>query len=185
MPRAKRRDSLTFEQIKATFSEFQDESDRAAAILSVSLLDVQLEEILTAFGADESSMAEVLRPDQPVGSLGARRRICLALGLISPKEASELRILSKIRNEFAHKLHGLDFNADPISGWVESLEVPRRFFPHLKFNKRPRFMTSVAFMNLLLAGRLQAARTAKRKPVTEADIPFQRISKEDFERMST
>jgi mannitol operon repressor len=188
MPRPKKRKQrkpLTFEQVKATFAEFQDESDRAAAILSVSLLDVQLEEIFVAFGADELAMIQILKPDEPIGSLGARRRLCLALGLISPDEASELSILAKIRNEFAHQLHGLDFSVDPIAGWVESLEVPQRVFPRFRFTKRPRFMTSIALMNLLLLWRLQAAKAAKRTPAAKADIPLQPISKEDFERMST
>lgn len=188
MPRSKdrkQRKSLTFEQVKATFAEFQDESDRAAAILSVSLLDTQLEEILAAFGADEDSMAEILKSDEPIGSLGARRKLCLALGLISPDEASELSLLGKIRDKFAHELHGLDFSVDPIAGWVQSLEVPQRVFPRFRFENRPRFMTSVAFMNLLLLWRLQAAKTAKRTPAAKADIPLQPISKEDFERMST
>ena len=185
MPRSKKRKPLTFEQVKATFTEFQSESDRAAAIQSVSLLDLQLEEILRAFAADESSVADILKPDQPIGSLGARRRLCLALGLISPDEASELRLLGRIRNEFAHELHGLDFDVDPIAGWVASLQVPQRVFPRLMFKKRPRFMTSVVFLHLLLSWRLQTAKATRRTPVAKADIPKQPIRREDFERLST
>ena len=185
MPKQKKREPLTFEQVEATFTEFQDNSDRAAAILSVSLLDAQLEDILTAFGADDNLMADILKPDQPLGSLGARRRLCLALGLISPDEASELSILGKIRNEFAHKLHGLAFNVDPIAGWVQSLQVPPRVFPRFQFEDRPRFITSVAFMNLLLSWRLQAAETAKRTSAPKAEIPLQPITKEEFDQMST
>lgn len=136
MARSKKREPLTFEQVQATFAEFQDSSDRAAAILSVSLLDAQLEEILTAFGADKTCLADILKPDQPLGSLGARRRLCLALGLISPDEASELSTLGKIRNELAHQLHGLAFNVEPIAGWV--LRKLRSEHPH----PRPRFPSS-------------------------------------------
>jgi hypothetical protein len=63
--------------------------------------------------------------------------------------------------------------------------VPQRVFPRARFESRPRFMTSVAFMNLLLSWRLQAARAAKRTPATKAEIPMQPITKEDFDRMST
>lgn len=185
MPKPKKREHSTFRELKATFAEFQGESDRAAAILSVALLDVQLEEILLAFAADESSVFEILKPDQPIGSLGARRRLCLALGLISPDEANELNTLGRIRNEFAHQLNGLDFNIEPIARWVEGLELPQRVFPRPRFKKRPRFMTSVAFMSLLLSWRLQAAKAVQRTPAAKADIPLQPISKEDFERIST
>lgn len=185
MSRSKKREPLTFQQMKATFAEFQDESDRAAAILSVALLDVQLEEILTAFAADESTVADMLKPDQPIGTMGVRRRLCLALGLISADEASELSILGRIRNEFAHELHGLDFNVDPIAGLVASLKVPQRVFPHLRFRNRPRFMTSVVFMNLLLSWRFQAAKSSKQVPSAKADVPLQPISKEHFERIAT
>jgi DNA-binding MltR family transcriptional regulator len=181
----KRREPLSFEQVKDIFAEFQVESDRAAAILSVALLDAQLEEILTSFGADEPSLVELLKPDQPIGSLSARRKLCLALGLISPDEAAELSILGKIRNEFAHQLHGQGFDIRPIVDWVQSLEVPQRVFPRAKFESRPRFMTSVAFMHLLLVWRLEAAKAAKRTPSSKAEIHLHPISKDDFDRMLT
>jgi DNA-binding MltR family transcriptional regulator len=154
MPKSKRREPLSFEQLKATFAEFQAESDRAAAILSVALLDAQLEEILTAFGADEHSLAELLRPDQPIGSLSARRRLCLALGLISPEEAAELSILGKIRNEFAHRLAGQGFDNRPIVGWVQSLKVPQRVLPRAKFQNR--CLASVKEERVVLASPLGA-----------------------------
>lgn len=185
MPKSKRRKPLSFEQVEATFVEFQAESDRAAAILSVALLDAQLEEILAAFGADEHSLTELLRPDQPIGSLSARRKLCLALGLISPDEAAELTTLGKIRNEFAHRLHGQGFDINPIVGWVQSLEVPQRVFPRARFKSRPRFMTSVALMHLLLEWRLQAAKAAKRAPASKAEIPLHPLSQDDFNRMFT
>jgi hypothetical protein len=68
---------------------------------------------------------------------------------------------------------------------VASLQVPERVFPRLRFDKRPRFMTSVAFMNLLLSSRRQAARAARRAPAGKTGVPLQPISKEEFERIAT
>jgi mannitol operon repressor len=185
MPSSRKESPLTFEAVQAAFAEFQDESDRAAAILSIALLDTQLEEILRAFAADEASISELVKPEQPIGSLGARRRVCLALGLISPDEASELALLGKIRNEFAHKLHGLTFEAQPIADWVQSLALPQRLFPRYRSSGRPRFISSVAFMHLLLTRRLDAARKNKRRPAPQEQIELERITKEEFERART
>jgi len=172
--------------VQASFAEFQgDDSDRSATILSVALLDTQLGEILQAFAADEAAMSELVKPDHPIGSFGARRRVCFALGLISPDEASELALLGKIRNEFAHRLHGLKFDAAPIADLVQSLVLPERMFPRYRSSGRPRFITSVAFMHLLLAGRLEAAQQSRRSPATQGQIELQRISAEEFENALT
>lgn len=174
---------FTFDAVSAWFAEFQGESDRAAAVLAIAFLDTQLEQILRAFSADESEVLELLKPDQALGSFGARRKLCLALGLISLDEASELHILGKIRNAFAHEPHGLRFDAAPVSDLVQALELTRRAFPQYtqcKWPGRLCFNTSVAFMNLLLNWRLEAATSTKRSAVAQVTIPITKVAPEDL-----
>jgi hypothetical protein len=185
MPASRRSGPLTFEDIKAAFAEFQDESDRAAAVLSLSLLDAQLEDILKAFSADDTAIAELVKPDHPLGSFGSRRRICLSLGLISADEAAELGILGKIRNEFAHNLHGLTFDTAPVDSWVQNLALPQRVFPRFRSFGRVRFSLSVGFVHLLLFCRLEAAQAAKRVAPAQAEIALNPMSRDEFERLSS
>jgi hypothetical protein len=171
--------TFTFDEVSAWFAEFQRDSDRAAAVLAVAFLDTQLEQILRAFSADETEVLELLKPDQPLGSFGARRKLCLSLGLISPDEASELRILGKIRNAFAHEPHGLSFDTVPVSDMVQSLALPQRLLSKPRWSGRPRFTASVASIHLLLNWRLEAATSAKRSAVEQVTIPIAKVDSDD------
>ena len=51
--------TFTFKEVQAWFTEFQDDSDRAAAVLAVAFLDSQLEQILRAFSAEENEILEL------------------------------------------------------------------------------------------------------------------------------
>jgi DNA-binding MltR family transcriptional regulator len=172
---------FTFDEVSAWFTEFQGDSDRASAVLAVAFLDTQLEQILRAFSADENEILELLKPDQPLGSFGARRKLCLSLGLISTDEASELRMLGKVRNAFAHEPHGLSFDVAPVSDLVQALALPQRVLP--QFNRwlgRARFTTSVAHMHLLLTWRLEVATSAKRSAVAQVTIPITNVAPGDL-----
>jgi len=46
----------------------------------------------------------------------------LALGLIDGSEYQEIRLIRKVRNEFAHGLHGTTFNSEPIAGYCRTLK---------------------------------------------------------------
>jgi hypothetical protein len=166
---------LSFEEVKAWFVEFQNESDRASAVLAVAYLDVQLEEILKAFSADQKHLAELLAPAQPLGSSAVKRKLCLSLGLISPDEDAELECLGKIRNRFAHEVQGLTFDAPPISDLVANLALPSRVFPRYRSSGRIRFNTSVSFIHLLLCWRLDAAEKSRRAEVPPAHIPLTKL----------
>ncbi len=43
--------------------------------------------------------------------------------VIGPKTRTDLDILRKIRNEFAHNMNSIDFDSAPISQWVDSLSA--------------------------------------------------------------
>jgi hypothetical protein len=114
-------------RFNAFLSEFQGESDRAAAVLGAAYLDDQLKSILVASWVDESRrFADLLEPPLgPLATFSSRILVACAVGLIAKDERSDLDLVCGIRNDFAHKLHGLSFEEPRIASKCQSFSVAR------------------------------------------------------------
>ncbi|GAB3536276.1 hypothetical protein [Photobacterium alginatilyticum] len=92
------------------FSEYHElisaESDRGAVILSASILDATLEELLKGFLLDPVNKKDELfsGPYAPLGSFSAKIEMCYRLGIIKKEVRSKLNKFKAIRNDFAHRL---------------------------------------------------------------------------------
>jgi mannitol operon repressor len=128
------------QDLQGSLDEFNTESDSATAILGAALLDESLSQLLAAFFVDDKKeVAALLELDQPLGSLGARIRASYCLGLVGRDLLAILKLVSGIRNAFAHQLHGLSFT-DPgiaeecaklrayLQGPEDMLASPRQIF---------------------------------------------------------
>jgi DNA-binding MltR family transcriptional regulator len=97
----------------AFLHEFQSETDRGAALVGAALIDQKLADTLRAFFVPGKTAGELLDGGTaPLGTFSARIKAAHALGLIDAFELRECNLIRKIRNEFAHSVHGLAF-ADP------------------------------------------------------------------------
>lgn len=130
-------------------AEFQNEGDRAAAILAAALLDERLRQLLTTYLIDDSKeVALLLEQEQPLGSFGARIRAAYCLGLLDKDLFGLLSNIKKIRNAFAHQLHGLTFESSGVAqdcdvlrqllrfpkGFEDLAKTPRAVFIHATFS---------------------------------------------------
>jgi hypothetical protein len=103
--------------------ELQGESDRGLALVGASVLDEKLRATLAAFMAESGAASRLLDAgNAPLATFSARADACLALGLIDQFEHDEIRLVRKVRNEFAHGLHGTSFQSEPIKGYCSSLK---------------------------------------------------------------
>jgi mannitol operon repressor len=85
-------------------TEFQNESDRGAAILAASMLDQKLKAVLKDYLIEEKSTDFLFNgPNAPLGTFSAKQHLAFSLGLISEYEYHDCEIVRKIRNDFAHK----------------------------------------------------------------------------------
>jgi hypothetical protein len=136
------------EDISRFLQELQRESDRGLALVGAALIDDRLRATLTSFFAETPATDKLLeQPNAPLGTFAARTDVCLALGLIDSFEYSELVLIRKVRNEFAHKLHGTTFRSEKIAGYCSTLqtEVPDGTSPKAK---EPRFRFTHAVISL-------------------------------------
>jgi mannitol operon repressor len=97
----------TAEDLAEFVGELKKESDQGLPLVAVALIDDLLEKTLKAFFCEGSSASKLLcEGNAPLGTLSSRIEACFALGLIDKFEHSEISILRKVRNEFAHAKHG-------------------------------------------------------------------------------
>lgn len=113
------------EQWQEWMEEFQEESDRACAVLGPAFLDHHLKMLLGAFFVDAPEVKELFGNFKPLGSFAARIDVAFALGFLAPTERRDLNLIRKIRNDFSHHLHGLDFSTPSIADRCKELSTCR------------------------------------------------------------
>lgn len=131
--------------------EFQDETDRGAALVGASLIDTCLERLLCSHLA-ERKIAEdlVTYGNAPLGTFSARAKICFCLGLITELEFQEVNIIRRIRNEFAHGVHGVSFSTQMINDLCSNLRANTPDGARFNGNPRQLFINSVILLSMAL-----------------------------------
>jgi DNA-binding MltR family transcriptional regulator len=145
--------------------ELHKESDRAAAVLGAAYLDALLEDLLRAFFIDDpAEVNPLLAPDGPAGAFGARIRLAYGLGLLAKDEYFDLKTVQKIRNRFAHDLHGLDFSENSISDRCRNLRMPDAIFPRRPdwlLLPRSKYIFSVVVLSQSIASRASSVKDVR------------------------
>jgi DNA-binding MltR family transcriptional regulator len=102
--------------------DYEEENDRAIAIVGGTFLETLLEHVLVAFVVDDQKeVAKLLEYNQPLGTYSGRTTMAYCLGLINKPVLDDLRLVGKIRNQFAHNLYA-SFNDEKIAAWCRELK---------------------------------------------------------------
>jgi len=133
---------------KGWLEEFHNESDRATAVLGGAFADARLEELLKKFFIeDKEEVEKLMSPEQALGGFGSRARVAYCLGLITKNQYKDLQIIGKIRNQFAHGLHGESFDNSRIKDLCGNLITPNKIGMDLSnTNSRSLFTVAVALL---------------------------------------
>jgi len=165
--------------INSFLTEFQEESDRAAAVLGPAMLDELLKDLLNATFVSHDVGKKLTGNMMPIGTLSARITLAQAIGLISELEARDLHRMRNIRKKFAHQLHGLSFDTQSIRDSCDnfalvqdSKQVPTNlgFFEDYPQHARATFNLAVTLMifklkaRIVEAGRIKPARLQVNEP---------------------
>jgi DNA-binding MltR family transcriptional regulator len=148
----------------ARLFDYKESNDRAVAIVGPAFLDTLLTEMLVNFLLDdEKEVSKLLEPEGPLGTLGAKVTACYCLGLIGKVVKTDLRLVAKIRNRFAHDLRA-DFSAPRIADWCKALRWHKQLFPETPADATNRDLFQVGVNQLVshLSGLVGLARTRKR-----------------------
>lgn len=157
--------------VDSAIDQLEDASPRLASVLAGALLDDLLERILS----------KVVPSEEPAslrhGEIDYSQKALWSLrfGLIDQEEHRELRLVGRIRNEFAHNWSTeLDFDCPRIRNWVDALRTPdapllevkgagryvaasEGIDDYIKKGRHERFLTAINQLLVRLVTRLDVA----------------------------
>jgi hypothetical protein len=155
-------------------TEFEKESDRAAVIVSASIFDDALSNLLRQHLVPNPASVDELfdGSNAPLGSFSAKIALAHRIGLISGSFARNLHLIRRIRNEFAHNIHGGSFEDSGVKCRVMELYKAQRhvnsgnsaIFPK---GTRGDFLVVCMWMLWHLNTEIE-----KTKPLEESELEF-------------
>jgi hypothetical protein len=178
----------TFRLVEAE-AELTGTSDRAAAIVGASLIEVQLEQLLIRSMVKGTEAKPLFEGFGPLSSFSAKIRIAECFGLLPPDICADADLIRKIRNEFAHTHKPTSFEAQKVMDWVlalRALAVIRQQFSESKQDPekwaeieakgwhRPRFLYFVAVSSTQGTIAALANARAQRDPPASAYADMKR-----------
>gem|GEM_PF-5869052 len=116
MPHAldtKETEELRHAEFKHFLWAADNETDRGLVLSSSAYLEIQVERITQALLGRNPHSNILLRNDGPLGTFSSRINLCTCFLAISEFECKALKLISNIRNDFAHRLL-IDFEAIAI-----------------------------------------------------------------------
>jgi len=166
--------------------EFKGATDRATAIVAGAFLDDALGSLLQSFmvidaGSDDALFAN----NGPLSTFSAKILLAFRLGIISARERSDLEVVRKIRNRFAHEVSLNSFTDQSTRDLCRNMETPIEMLSvdmngillttpeNLQKAKAPKdnvkaiFQQAVLHLMVKLTGRLATAIKSRRKPAIE------------------
>jgi mannitol operon repressor len=152
------------QDFSAFLVEFQSETDRGAALVGAAMIDDRLEETLRAFMVSNKAADSLLDGGTaPLGTFSSRIDAAFGLGLIDAHEQRECHIIRRVRNEFAHRKHGVTFAYEKIRVLCATLQsdLPGG---RATFNGKPRhvFINAVVLISMALTYRAEWVQNEKR-----------------------
>lgn len=104
---------VDYRQWSGFFQELGTESDRGATILASVWIENLLERKLRSLFKEGSSAArrKLFELNGPFSSFSSKILAAYSLGWINSDAFHDINLIRKIRNQFAHDLHGLDLES--------------------------------------------------------------------------
>lgn len=120
----------------AIMADLHATSDRAAAVIGGSLVDVALTEALEKMLHRNAKLTkQSFSPSGALGTFAAKIDLGYLTGLYGVKALRELHTIRDIRNDFAHDLTILDFNDQSVSDRIRNLIFGERYVKDTADNK--------------------------------------------------
>ncbi|WP_296577428.1 hypothetical protein [Phreatobacter sp.] len=110
---------------EAILAELAVATDRSAAILGASIVDVELTAMIRRFLRDDPKLfAEAINGNGFLSSFSARINIAYMINIYGNTAYADLNLIRKVRNDFAHDLRKGDFEEGSIRGRCAALKAP-------------------------------------------------------------
>ena len=146
---------------------YRNESDRAAAILATSFVDNTLRRLLLEYMVEHPKISALFEGDRPLATFSSRITIAFGLGMLHHDTYTDLHLLRRIRNHFAHSEEAESFSTSPVREWCAELWIVKKgpengFFPKgIAPEVRDQFLLSIGITMLYLDHLLVGFRNGK------------------------
>ena len=112
------------------FDELRLESDRGGTILASVWIDNLLERKLRALFTQGNSdtRRKLFDPLGPFSGFSSKILAAYSLGWIDSDIFHDINLVRKIRNLFAHELHGIDLESPRLQRLIEKFKIPSRYY---------------------------------------------------------
>lgn len=119
-------------------NEVESETTRGAVLNMTSFIDELLIKLLRSYFPNSQHADSLLKNlDSCISSIMDRANIAYALALLKKKEFEAIKIIARIRNEFAHKWDGSGFDSGEVPKLIEKL--PRDYFEYVDGSNKSKF----------------------------------------------
>jgi len=130
---------------------YQKESVRAAALLAASFLENEMKKRILDFLVNEESSAKLFEPYHPLSTFSGLVEVTFALGFLLRAMLSDLTLIRKIRNYFAHHPKHVTFEQAPVSDWCRELTTAKGIptqggEPCRQDNARDQYLFTIAMV---------------------------------------
>ncbi len=159
--------SFDYDKVLLEFSNLFNQAEtneRSIAILGGTFLEMTLEHILYAFLPEDKEVNKLFDFNSPLGNFSSKIQMAYSLGLIEKTVKSDLNLIRKIRNKFAHEMF-LDFEDNQIESWCKNLEWHKIAFMNYVPEGVSNLMLFQVGVNTLISnmsGHITIARGKKR-----------------------
>jgi DNA-binding MltR family transcriptional regulator len=108
--------------------QLERNSDRAVGIIAAAMLEEHITNAIKRRWRDAPVAAQrLLQIDGPLGNFRPKIDLVFLMGLISPEGHQDMRLITKVRNRFAHYLDVDTFETPIIKGWCFDLKHFQNF----------------------------------------------------------
>lgn len=167
------------QEIEAMVGAVKNESDRGCALILAANIDNRLRDILEKFFiCMPKGESEKLFERGVLSNLAAKNRVAYACGLLTKNEFEDISKIIKVRNYFAHKEHGWDFNKKEVKEVCDKFEMIKemqREYPEFAKNiarYRDKFQITAVSIIWLLENQKKKAKGEKRtSPALTSILP--------------
>jgi DNA-binding MltR family transcriptional regulator len=150
---------------------YNEKDDRNKAIMGSSFLEMTLTQVLKAFlPQNDKEVEKLINPGNgALGTFSSKISLVYVLGLMDKIVKTDLHLIRKIRNEFAHNID-VSFDDKKIAGWCKALKWHRETIltaPPPNATNRDLFQVSVHQIVAHLHGCISIAAYNKRNILNE------------------
>jgi hypothetical protein len=119
-------------------NEIRGQSDRAAALISASILENRLEIVLTSLmrSLTQGEHNELFRGEGPLATFAKKTKLAYAFNVFGSATRRDLDIIREIRNAFAHSRIPFGFNTQELAtlcGFLHSADLNLEANPPIEF----------------------------------------------------